>query len=189
MKQAPRGAFFMPNVRANAREETTAMGRKGDEMSEANETQTQGETTEGTAGRTFTQSDVDGIVKERLRRERERYADYDQLKAKAAKFDEAEEASKSELQKATERADKLQKELDDMRAQQQRQAIVTKVAKESGVDAELLATMSGATEDEVKANAELLKAKFAALPGYKSDPHDNGGHHDEPPKRGIPIVF
>lgn len=139
--------------------------------------------------RTFTQAELDQIVKERLRREREKHADYDQLKAKAAKFDEAEEAAKSDLQKATERAEKLQKELDGMRAAQQRQALVTKVAKETGVDAEILATMSGATEDEVKSNAELLKAKFAAVPGYRSDPHDNGGHHDEPPKRDIPIIF
>ena len=158
-------------------------------MAEANETQTQGETAEGAAERTFTQAELDAIVKERLRRERERHADYDELKAKAAKFDEAEEASKSELQKATERADALQKELDGMRAAQQRQTLVAKVAKETGVDAELLATMSGATEEEVKANAELLKAKFAAVPGYRSDPHDTGGHHDEPPKRDIPVIF
>jgi len=163
-------------------------------MAEENTQATEG-TEEQTAAaaqsgeRTFTQADVDQIVKERLRREREKHADYDQLKAKAAKYDEAEEAAKSDLQKATERADKLQKELDGMRAAQQRQTLVAQVAKDMGVDAEILASMSGATEDEVKANAELLKAKFAALPGYKSDPHDNGGHHDEPPKRDIPIVF
>lgn len=157
-------------------------------MSESTETPTQG-APEDKPERMFTQSEVEETVKERLARERKKYADYAALKEKADKFDAAEEASKSELQKATERAEQLQKELDGMKAERARQALVTQVAKDSGVDAEILASMSGATEDEVKANAELLKAKFAAMPGYKADPHDNGGHHDVPPKKDIPIIF
>ena len=45
------------------------------------------------------------------------------------------------------------------------------------------------TSERTFSQADLLKAKFAAVPGYKSDPHDNGGAHREPPKRDIPIVF
>lgn len=160
-------------------------------MPETNETPTQGATEEtaNTSERTFSQADVDSIVKERLKREREKFSDYDALKKKADAFDAAEEASKSELQKAVERADALQQKLDAIEAAAQRQALVASVAKDSGVDAELLAAMSGTTEDEIKAQADLLKAKFAAVPGYKSDPHDNGGAHHEPPNRDIPIVF
>lgn len=161
-------------------------------MPENNETQTQGapaENAETTSERTFTQAELDSIVKDRLKREREKHADYDVLKAKAEKFDAAEEASKSELQKAVERAEALKAELDGIKAEQQRRELVAAVAKESGVDAELLAAMSGKTEDEIKAHAELLKAKFAAVPGYKSDPHDNGGTHDVPTKREIPRIF
>lgn len=40
---------------------------------------------------TFTQADVDRIVKERIERERKRYADYDELKAKAGEKATAEE--------------------------------------------------------------------------------------------------
>lgn len=47
-----------------------------------------------------TQADLDRIVEQRLSRERAKYADYDDLKAKAAKLDEADAAAKSELQKA-----------------------------------------------------------------------------------------
>lgn len=54
-------------------------------------------------GGTFTppasQEDLDRIVGQRLARERAKFADYDEVKAKAAKLDEAEAASKSELQK------------------------------------------------------------------------------------------
>lgn len=45
------------------------------------------------------QEDLDRKLGERLARERSKYADYDDLKAKAAKFDEADAASKTELQK------------------------------------------------------------------------------------------
>ena len=50
------------------------------------------------------QEQLDGILKGRLAREREKvaskYADYDDLKAKAAKFDEAEAAQASDLEMA-----------------------------------------------------------------------------------------
>jgi hypothetical protein len=36
---------------------------------------------------------------------------------------------------------------------------------------------------------QAVKAKFEAVPGYRSDPHDNGGAHEAPPKRDIPIIF
>lgn len=50
--------------------------------------------------RTFTQAEMNAIIQDRLTRERGKYADYEALKAKAAKFDEAEEAGKTDLQKA-----------------------------------------------------------------------------------------
>ena len=59
--------------------------------------------------RTFTQAEMNAIIQDRLTRERGKYADYEALKAKAAKFDAAEEAGKTELQKANEKADALQK--------------------------------------------------------------------------------
>lgn len=45
------------------------------------------------------QEELDRIVGQRLARERSKFADYDDLKAKAAKFDEVDSASKTELQK------------------------------------------------------------------------------------------
>lgn len=45
------------------------------------------------------QEEFDKMVGARLARERQRFADYDELKAKAAKLDEAEQASKTELQR------------------------------------------------------------------------------------------
>lgn len=124
------------------------------------------------AEKTFTQAELDAIVADRLSRERAKYADFDILKDKAAKFDAAEEANKTELQKATEavtrektRADDLQKQIDTMTAR-------SKVSAETGVPVSLL---TGTTEDECKAQAEALK-KWRGPVGYP-DTKDPGTIH------------
>lgn len=58
----------------------------------------------GSQEKTFTQSDVDRIVSERLAREREKYRDYDQVKADAEAWRKQQEGQKTELQKAQEKA-------------------------------------------------------------------------------------
>lgn len=64
--------------------------------------------------KTFTQAEMDSIIEGRLAREHEKYADYDSLKEKAGKYDEMQEQSKSELQKANEKANALQAKLDQL---------------------------------------------------------------------------
>jgi hypothetical protein len=48
-----------------------------------------------------TQEDFDNAIGARLNEERAKFVDYDEAKSKAAKFDELEEQSKTELQRAT----------------------------------------------------------------------------------------
>lgn len=127
-------------------------------MAEANETATQAETAE----KTFTQSEMDAIIGDRLKRERAKYADYDELKGKAAKYDEAVEASKSELDKAVEERDRLRAELDGMKAERERAEQVAKAAAEHGVDAELLSRMRG----DVDENAQFLKTQLERTPKH-----------------------
>ena len=112
--------------------------------------------------RTFTQSELDAIVGERLKRDRQKYADYDALKEKADKFDQMEEASKSELQKAVERSDALQKELDSIKEANMVRDIREKVAEETGVPANLL---TARTEEECREQAEAIVA-YAKPSGY-----------------------
>ena len=111
--------------------------------------------------RTFSQADVDKIVAERLQRERQKYGDYDSLKDKASKYDQLEEASKTELQKAVDKAAKLQKELDGLKQAETIRQVRAKVSKETGVPEALL---TAGTEEECKAQAEAIKA--FADPGY-----------------------
>jgi hypothetical protein len=104
--------------------------------------------------KTFTQAEMDAIIGDRLKRERLKYADCEELKQKAEKFDASEEASKSELQKATERAEALQKELDSYKHAEEVRQIRTKVSAETGVPVELI---NGDTEEICKVQAEKLK--------------------------------
>lgn len=118
----------------------------------------QGNTTEGvnTQGtRTFTQEEVNAIVEGRVKKESAKYADYADLKEKASKYDELEEANKTELQKATERNVALQKQIDDLNRATALRDMKDKVAKETGVPCELL---SAETEEECKAQAEAILA-------------------------------
>jgi len=115
-----------------------------------------------TAEKTFTQAEMDAIIGERLGRLKAKYADYDELKTKAAKYDEAEEAGKSELQKAVEERDKLKAKLDKLEADAKRAEQVAKAAAEHGVDAALLSRMSG----DVDENAKFLKEQMANAPKY-----------------------
>ena len=88
--------------------------------------------------RTWTQSQLEAIVQERLDRERAKYSDYEDVKAKAQKYDEAEEANKTELEKATEKATALQAKLDAMEKAEKIRSIKAKAAEETGVPASLL---------------------------------------------------
>ena len=67
-------------------------------------------TQEQATEKTFTQAELDAVLAERLQRERSKYADYASLKQKAEAYDQSVEANKTELQKATDRAEALQAE-------------------------------------------------------------------------------
>ena len=106
--------------------------------------------------RTFTQEEVNKIVENRVAKERAKAnAEYEELRQKASKFDEIEEANKSELQKATERADSLQKQLDDLNKANKIRSIREKVSTETGVPVHLL---NGETEEECKNLADGINA-------------------------------
>lgn len=64
----------------------------------------------------LTQSDVDRIVKDRIARERAKFADYDDLKAKAARADELEAAGQTELERLQSQVKALEGERDAAKA-------------------------------------------------------------------------
>ena len=110
--------------------------------------------------RTFTQDEVNSFLAKDRKQMAERYADYDELKEKAARLDQIEEDAKSELQKATERAEKLQAELSAMKHADEIRTIRDKVAQSTGVPASLL---TGDTEEACNEQAAgILSFKTTA---------------------------
>lgn len=152
------------------------------------ETATAAETQVATdkAEKTFTQDELNRIIDERLKREREKFAGFDEFKAKAAQLDEIQEASKSEMEKLMDRASKAESELEAMRTEKARRDLLDKVSKETGVPAELL---KGDTEEELAASAQQI-AEFvkANEPGV---PEDKGGAATQkaPARRELPKII
>lgn len=92
---------------------------------------------------TFTQADVDRIVSERIQRERAKFADYDDLKTKAAGATTLEERV-AEIEKAA-------------RDSEQR-AIRAEIANAKGLTPSQAKRLVGATREELEADAdELIK--------------------------------
>lgn len=128
-----------------------------------------------------TQEQLDRVLKDRLERKekavRGEYADYDDLKAKAEKYDEAQEAAKTELEKATERAAKAEAEAQALREAKARADLAARVSAATGVPATLI---QGDTEDAMTASAnaiaEYAKAQLPSIPG------DKGGAASAHPK-------
>ena len=121
--------------------------------------------------KTFTQEEVNSIVQERLFKERKKYEGFDEIKAKADKFDEMEEASKTELQRANDRVKTLETELNALKAENEVKAITPpqyhrllegeKVSQATSIPTNLL---TGATEEECLAQAQAIRA--FANPSY-----------------------
>lgn len=76
----------------------------------------------------FTQADIDRIVSDRLKRERSKLGDLDELRQKAARFDELEAANKSELEKANERIAAAEKKATEAEARAKRAAVESAVS-------------------------------------------------------------
>lgn len=109
------------------------------------------------AGGTFTQEDVDRIVRERLARERDKFKDYDDLKAKASEAD----ATKSDMDKVMEKLAAMEKQVADA----ERKALLTEVAAAKGLTPAQAKRLQGSTKEELEADADDLLGAF----GGKSD--------------------
>lgn len=119
-------------------------------------------TEQGNGERTFTQAEVNALVGKRVNEEKAKFADYDAIKEKAARLDALEEQSKSELQKAIEKSEALQAELDGLKKEKEIRGIRTKVAEETGIPVSLL---TAETEEACRAQAKGI-AEYAQPKGY-----------------------
>lgn len=116
----------------------------------------------------FTQAEANSFLKKEEAKIKAKYSDYAELKEKAAKFDELAEANKTELEKANERAAKLQAELDGIKKAAELREMREKIATENNIPANLL---TGTSEEECKAQVESIKGLLNAngIPTSVSD--------------------
>jgi len=107
-----------------------------------------------------TQEELNRIIEERLRREREKYADYEALKADSAalrelkgkKLDEQVTALSGQLQTAQTALSEMQTRAEKA----ERSLLRSRVAREANLPAELADRLTGDDEAALKADAEAL---------------------------------
>lgn len=100
----------------------------------------------------FLQPEVDNIVKSRLERDREKYADYDELKEKAGKVETLKSEYEDKLKGATTEKSELEKALAKAKLETDKVKIVHKLK----LPDELHEFVTGDTPDEMLARAEKL---------------------------------
>lgn len=133
----------------------------------------------GDEGKTFSQADVDRIVQERLGKEKGKYADYDDLKAKAAKVDELEASKKSDLEKLTEQIEGLKKSQTETEAR----ALRAEVATAKGLTAAQAKRLAGTTREELESDADEIIEAFPVAPSTETTPR--GGPPSRQPKPAL----
>lgn len=95
------------------------------------------------------QEELNKLIGERIGKVKSQFADYDTLREKASKFDEVQEQSKSELQKAQERAQAAEKRATEF----EHTALKTRIASEMGVIPEVI---QGSDEETMRASAQRV---------------------------------
>lgn len=105
-----------------------------------------------------TQEQLDEIIKDRLERKadsvrKNEFGDYEELKTKAAKFDELEEQSKTQLEREIEARKQAEAKLAEREARDAITAAINQAADEYKVPRTLV---KGATEEEIVEHAKQL---------------------------------
>ena len=110
-----------------------------------------------------TQEELDAIVKARLSREREKYADYDDLKKQLADFEARETTYQKTINDLKTRETELVSQVDSLNgdlAQTKLQTAKQRIATEYGLPLDLAERLQGDDEDGFKADAEQLASYF-----------------------------
>lgn len=122
------------------------------------------------------QEDFEKRLGNRLQRERSKFADYDQLKEAAAKYQQLEDEKKTELDREREQREALARENEELKLGKLR----SDIAAENGVPAALL---TGSTKEEIEAAATALiefRNEATKPRSPKPDPLQGRGDNNTP---------
>jgi hypothetical protein len=134
---------IMPDT-ANAGENTSTEGA-------------QNPTIEGSEQKTFTQDEVNRLVGKARKEASHKNENYEVYKQAYEELEQIKESNKSELQKAQDRAAKLETQLKTLKHNEEVQVWKREVASAAGVPADVL---RGNTREEIEAHAQALQAAF-----------------------------
>lgn len=95
------------------------------------------------------QDELNRLIGDRINSVKAKFADYDDVKAKAAQLDEIEQANKSELEKERERAEAAERRAGEA----ERTSLQTRVATELGVPIEVV---HGEDEESMRKSAQSV---------------------------------
>lgn len=113
------------------------------------------------------QDELNKLVGERVQRERAKFADYKDLKAKAGEFDKLQAANQTEAEKAAAKVAELEAQLTNVQAESMR----LRIATEHGItDADDIALFLTGTDEET------LTKQAKRLAGREADRKKQGNH-------------
>ncbi|MBI2954239.1 MAG: hypothetical protein HYY30_07995 [Chloroflexi bacterium] len=130
------------------------------------------------AGKTFTQAELDAIIQDRLGRERDKYKDYDSLKAAATELEKIKQGQMAEQQKLQAQLDQLGKENNELKGRVQMATAERAATKAGALYPDLVAAKIPAEvlADNKKLDAAIgeIKKQYPALFGQARGLADGG---------------
>jgi hypothetical protein len=134
--------------------------------------------------RTFTQSELNAILADRLARDRAKFADYDDLKTKAQQFEELQAKQMSDLERAQQAAqqaaDRAARAEDTLRGERLRSAVISEAVKAGAVDPDAVFALVDRTsllteQGEPTGVQDAITALLETKPYLKAQPTKPGG--------------
>ena len=110
-----------------------------------------------------TQEELDAVIKARLSREREKYADYEDLKKQLADFEAKETTYQNTINDLKTRETDLTSQIESLNGDLTKTRLQTakqRIATEYGLPLDLADRLQGDDEDGFKADAERLASHF-----------------------------
>lgn len=134
------------------------------------------------APKTFTQAQVNDLIAREKGKLQSRYEGFDEIKAKAARLDEIEEANASEVEKANKAKTKAETERDEAKARLLRY----EVANKKEIPAEAIDLLSGSTQEELEASADKILSLVKSRSENDNAPNFDGGPRTPAPEPESP---
>lgn len=108
-----------------------------------------------------TQEELDAVIRSRLERERNKFADYDTLKTSNADLQKALDKARADAQTAAQASAQKIAELEKQNKDYATAAVKTRIAAEFGIPDDIKDRLCGDTEEDIKKDAERLAPLFA----------------------------